>query len=97
MPKREKFTLQAVGVLAGDPLDLRRNQYQHEEPCHVLLAFEPTIPMHLYMVQYFDPQTYSEVVGNPLWKEAMQEEYDLLLENQTWDLVPLPPKMNIFR
>jgi hypothetical protein len=36
-------------------------------------------------------------VGNPLWKEAMQEEYDSLLENQTWDLVPLPPERNIFR
>jgi hypothetical protein len=30
-------------------------------------------------------------VGNPLWEASMQEEYDSLLENQTWDLVPLPP------
>jgi len=49
------------------------------------------------MVQSFDPQTYNEAVGNPLWKAAMKNEYDLLLENQTWDLVPLPPEKNIFR
>jgi hypothetical protein len=36
------------------------------------------------MVQSTDPQTYNKVVGNPLWKESMQKEYDSLLENQTW-------------
>jgi hypothetical protein len=36
-------------------------------------------------------------VGNPLWKASMQKEYDSLLENQTWNLVPLPPERNIFR
>jgi hypothetical protein len=49
------------------------------------------------MVQSSDPHTYIKVVGNPLWKEAMHEEYDSLPNNQTWNLVPLPPKRNIFR
>jgi hypothetical protein len=49
------------------------------------------------MVQSTDVHTYNKVVGNPLWKEAMQKEYDSLLKNQTWKMVPLPPKMNIFR
>jgi hypothetical protein len=30
-------------------------------------------------------------VGNPLWEATMKEEYDSLLENRTWDMVPLPP------
>ena len=60
------------------------------DPSHVLSTSEPTIPMHFYMVQSSDPHTYSEVVGNPLWEASMQEEHDSLLENQTWDLVPLP-------
>jgi hypothetical protein len=48
------------------------------------------------MVQSSDPQTYSEAVGNPLWLAAMQKEYDSLLENQTSNMVPLPPERNIF-
>jgi hypothetical protein len=27
---------------------------------------------------------------NPLWESAMQDEYNSLLENQTWELVLLP-------
>jgi hypothetical protein len=34
------------------------------------------------MVQSTDPQNYNRVVGNPLWKAAMQKEYDSLLQNR---------------
>eukprot|EP00253_Pinus_taeda_P022883 PITA_22883 len=36
-----------------------------------------------------DPQSHSEAAGNPLWEAAMDEEYSALMENNTWDLVPL--------
>jgi hypothetical protein len=49
------------------------------------------------MVQYSDPQNYIEAVGNPLCQVAMQKEYDSLLENQTCNLVLLPPERNISR
>jgi hypothetical protein len=42
------------------------------------------------LVQSLDPQSYSEAVGNPFWESAKWEEYNSLLKNQTWDLVPLP-------
>jgi hypothetical protein len=96
MIKWAQSTLQETGDLAEDPLD-SRTQYHHEEPSHVFLASKPMIPMHCYMVQYFDLQTYSEAMINPLWEASMQEEYDSLLKNQTWDLVPLPPGKKIFR
>jgi hypothetical protein len=97
MSKREQFTLQATCVLTGNPLYSRRTQSQYDEPSPVLSASEPTMPMHCYIVQYYDPQIYNKVVDNPLSQESMQKEYDSLLENQTWELVPLPPEMNIFR
>jgi hypothetical protein len=84
-------------VLSWNPLDSRKTHSHHEEPSHVLSASEPMMSMHCYMVQYLDPHTYSKVVGNPLWKETLQEEYESLLENQTWDLVPLPLGRNIFK
>jgi hypothetical protein len=92
---KAQFTLQEVGILVGNPFYLKRTQSQHEDPSHVLLASEPVIPMHCYMVQYVDMHTYNKVVGNPLWKEAMQKEYDSLLKNQTWHLVRLPLGRNI--
>jgi hypothetical protein len=42
-----------------------------------------------------DPQSYGEVDGNPFWESTMQEEYKSLLENQTWDLVPLPSRRKL--
>jgi hypothetical protein len=49
------------------------------------------------MVQFSNLQIYSEGVINPLWEESMQKEYDLLLDNQTWDLVPLSRRRKLVR
>jgi hypothetical protein len=79
MPKKAHTTLQAIGNLSGNPLDSRRTRSQHEEPSHVFSASEPAMAMYCYMVQSIDPHNYNRVVGNPLWKVAMQKEYDSLL------------------
>jgi hypothetical protein len=42
------------------------------------------------LVQSLDPQSYGEAAGNPFWESTMQEEYNSLLDNHTWDLFPLP-------
>jgi hypothetical protein len=97
MPNKSQSTLHEVGILVGNPLDSRRTRSHHDEPSHVLSYFEKVMPMHCYMVQYSDPHTYSEVFRNPLWEEGMKNEYDSLLKNQTWHMVPLPPERNIFR
>jgi hypothetical protein len=49
------------------------------------------------LVQSSDPQSYGEAAGNPFWESAMQEEYNSLLEKQTWDLVPLPSGRKLVR
>jgi hypothetical protein len=36
-----------------------------------------------------DPETFSEALGHPYWDTTMNEEYHYLMENDTWDLVPL--------
>ena len=39
------------------------------------------------------PTTYEAAIHGPegdQWKQAIKEEYDLLIENNIWDLVPLP-------
>ncbi|RDX76104.1 putative mitochondrial protein, partial [Mucuna pruriens] len=38
-----------------------------------------------------EPQTVKVALSSTHWREAMQQEYDVLLKNKTWSLVPLPP------
>jgi hypothetical protein len=46
------------------------------------------------------PRTVREALANPLWRRAMEEEFEALTSNCTWnlvprDLVPRPNKANI--
>jgi hypothetical protein len=41
------------------------------------------------------PLTYTEALRSPHWRQAMQEEYDALIKNGTWQLVPPQPGSNV--
>ena len=41
------------------------------------------------------PANYRSVLANPNWRVAMAVEYQALLDNITWRLVPRPPGANI--
>ena len=47
---------------------------------HALVSSLPLIPTSL-----------KEVIASSIWLQAMREEYDALLSNNTWTLTPLPP------
>jgi hypothetical protein len=89
-PKWAQTTLQDAGDLVGDLANTRRTRSDFEEPPIALTATEPFLSKHIFFVQYSDPQSYGEAAGNPFWESSMHEEYNSLIENQTWDLVPLP-------
>ncbi|KAL4384681.1 hypothetical protein GQ457_15G023450 [Hibiscus cannabinus] len=45
----------------------------------------------VFVVECHDtPSTVKEALEHPLWAAAVQEEYDALMRNETWDLVQLP-------
>lgn len=48
--------------------------------------------MTLYEIE---PQKFEEANENQKWKNAMQIEYDALIKNKTWELVPPPHNRNI--
>jgi hypothetical protein len=89
-PKWAQTTLQDVGDLVVIQLILGGIDLISRSLLFALTATEPFPSRHIFLVQYSDPQSYGEAVGNPFWESTMQEEYNSLLENQTWDLVPLP-------
>ena len=41
------------------------------------------------------PSNYSIELANPNWRAAMADEFQDLLDNGTWHLVPRPPGANV--
>jgi len=40
-------------------------------------------------------KTFRSALADPHWRAAMEEEYSVLLSNNTWDLIPRPPGANV--
>ena len=43
----------------------------------------------------FEPANVEEALSHQSWKEAMIEEYNSILKNDVWDVVPRPKKKSI--
>ena len=61
----------------------------------VSFASDSALAEHYYMVVGSDPHTYQKSCNYPRWKSAMEDEFQSLQENNTWELVPLPPKRKV--
>lgn len=44
---------------------------------------------------YHATGSFRATLANPNWHAAMEDEFSVLLENSTWDLVPCPPTANL--
>ncbi|GKC14726.1 ribonuclease H-like domain-containing protein, partial [Tanacetum coccineum] len=43
------------------------------------------------------PKSPSVALSDPHWRDAMHDEYNALIKNSTWVLVPKPPNANVVR
>lgn len=43
------------------------------------------------------PRSHLQAMQDPHWRKAMNEEYQALMSNGTWTLVPRPPGVNVVR
>ncbi|GKD82830.1 ribonuclease H-like domain-containing protein [Tanacetum coccineum] len=43
------------------------------------------------------PKSPSVALSDPRWRDAMYDEYNALIKNDTWILVPKPPNVNVVR
>ena len=42
--------------------------------------------------EVFEPQVFDEAKGRPGWEKAMTTRHEILMKNQTWNLIALPPR-----
>jgi len=42
-----------------------------------------------------EPSSFEEAVQQPVWVDAMVEEYDSIVRNSVWDVVPRPEKNSV--
>ncbi|GJX22303.1 ribonuclease H-like domain-containing protein [Tanacetum coccineum] len=43
------------------------------------------------------PKSHSVALSDPHWRDAMHDEYNMLIKNGTWILIPKPPNVNVVR
>ena len=91
-PKWAEKIIQAAGELAGIPQEPRKTRSQSN---NASFASESAIVEHYYMLIGSDSQSYQKDYHEPRWKTTMEEEFHSLKENETWELVPLPPKRKL--
>jgi hypothetical protein len=73
-------TWEATGDIVSDPSDQPRTHSQFQRASSLLAQFSKA----------HDPETFAKDLGHLDWDTTMNEDYDYLMENDTWDLVPLP-------
>ncbi|PNX72372.1 hypothetical protein L195_g028262 [Trifolium pratense] len=56
-------------------------------PKYALLSTTSSIPS--------EPSSFTQAIKNPKWKNAMADEFNALLTNRTWSLVPYNKGMNV--
>ena len=56
-----------------------------------LSHIDPLLSKRHFMILGSDTQSFKEACHDPRWQVAMDEEFDSLHDNQTWELVPLTP------
>ena len=73
-------------------------------PCHPMTTrakngiFKPKIflsPTETIFHPLCEPNSFKEAVKVPEWQQAMHLEFEALMSNKTWVLVPPPPNQNI--
>ena len=79
----------------NDAKSLRRSQRQSTQQGSWRTQYPYVYNISLPSGKLFEPQRYEEAIeceDSTRWKRAMQDEYDSLMENETWKLVFLPRK-----
>ena len=91
-PEWDEKIIQAAGELAGNPQEPRKTRSQTS---NASIASESDLDEKFDMMIISDTYSHQKYFHEPIWKTTMEEEFHSLQENETWELVPLPPKRKL--
>ena len=91
-PKWDEKIVQAVEELEGNPHEPRKTRSQTRRD---YFASDSALVEKFYMIVGTDPHLYNKYFNYPIWISSMEEEFQSLQKNNTWELVPLPPKRKV--
>ena len=86
-----KNTLSSVGKNIGNPADPRITRSDFQRAGIVLSCHDSLFSETCYLMIGSDPNSYYHSQKYPRWKSAMDEEFNSLRKNATWELVSLRP------
>ena len=95
LPKWAEKTLSSAGSNVGNLVDPRRTQSDFQREGIYLSCNDSLISENLYMMILSDPNAYYHARNDPIWQAAMDEEFNSLQKNATWELVSLPPRRKL--
>jgi hypothetical protein len=100
MAVRMKIHLYLLTFLHMNPSNLNLHQLQlhcfldgfvqHEKKLVIFLVILHINVECVHISENHDPETFAEASSHPNWDITLNEEYHYLMENDTWDVVPLP-------
>ena len=90
LPKWAKKTLTFVGTNIGNPVDPRRTRSYFQRTGIALSCHDFLLSKTCYLMIGSDPMSYYHARKDPRWQAAMDEEFNSLRKNATWELVSLP-------
>ena len=95
LPTCAKKTLSSVGENIGNYADPKRTRSDFQKESISLSCHESLLSETCYLLIGLDPKSYYHAWKYPRWKAAMDEEFNSLRKNTTWELVYLPPERKL--
>jgi hypothetical protein len=81
-PRWFQETLKEAIENVGEP----KSQIRQRRPPVILGAYLALVTT----IRDIEPQTFTQAVDHHVWREAMVEEYNSIVRNDVWDVVPRP-------
>ena len=91
LPTWAKKTLSSDGKSIGNPADPRRTWSDFQRAGIDLSCHDSFLSETCYLMIGSDPKSYYHARKYPRWQASMDEEFNSLRKNATWELVSLPP------
>ena len=91
LPTWAKKTLSSAGESIRNLVVPRRTRSEFQRAGIALSCHDDLLSKTCYLMIFSDPNSYYHAQKDLRWRAAMDEEFNSLRKNATWEIVSLPP------